>query len=531
MLKDSLLLIISLLFVVSMLAMLSDKLRISYPIFLVMAGLGISIIPGIPQIRLDPNIVFIIFLPPLLYSAAWYTPWHEFWQMRRPIGLLAFGLVLLTATATAYAAHYLIPDFPLALGFLLGGIVSPPDAVAATSVLENLKVPKRIVTILEGESLVNDASSLIIYRFALAALFTGKFIVWKAGLDFLLVVFMGILTGLVIAHIVYAIHRWLPTTATIDTAITLISPYLMYITAEHFHYSGVLAVVSGGLFLSWRSHDVFNYSSRLQSMSVWNVIVFLLNGVVFILIGLQLPGIVRGLGEYSLRAAIGYGFAISLVAILVRLAWVYPGAYLPRLLSKRIRRTETRPGQKLVFITGWAGMRGVVSLASALAIPITLAGEDAFPHRNLILFITFIVILVTLVFQGLTLPLIIRWLGVEADDNEEEQKHLSLRLRLARTVLQHIETQYEQEVTSIEPFRQLKARYERIADVAGRQIGTGDQQEKEPDFMPVFRKLLLELVQIQRQELSLLRNGDEYSDELLRSKEFELDLEEARYNR
>jgi CPA1 family monovalent cation:H+ antiporter len=514
-----------------MLAMLSDKLRISYPIFLVMAGLGISMIPGIPLIRLDPNIVFIIFLPPLLYSAAWYTSWHEFWRMRRPISLLAFGLVLLTATATAYAAHYLIPDFPLALGFLLGGIVSPPDAVAATSVLENLKVPKRIVTILEGESLVNDASSLIIFRFALAALVTGKFIVWKAGADFLLVVFMGILTGLVIAHIVYAIHRWLPTTATIDTAITLISPYLMYITAEHFHYSGVLAVVSGGLFLSFRSHDVFNYSSRLQSVSVWNVIVFLLNGVVFILIGLQLPGIVRGLGEYSLRAAIGYGFAISLVVILVRLAWVYPGAYLPRLLSKKIRQTEVRPKMKHVFITGWSGMRGVVSLASALAIPITLSGGEAFPHRNLILCITFIVILVTLVFQGLTLPLIIRWLGVEADDNEEEQKQWALRLRLARTVLQHIETQYEPEATSIEPFRQLKARYERVADNAGRQIGAGDHQEKEPDFMPAFRKLLLEVVEVQRQELARLRNGDEYSDELLRSKELDLDLEEARYSR
>jgi Na+/H+ antiporter len=530
MLKDSLLLVISLLFVVSMLAMLSDKLRISYPIFLVIAGLGISMLPGIPQIRLDPNIVFIIFLPPLLYSAAWYTSWHEFWRLRRPINLLAFGLVLLTATAVAYVAHYLIPNFPLALGFLLGGIVSPPDAVAASSVLGNLKVPKRVTTILEGESLVNDASSLIIYRVALAALITGKFVAWKAGVDFLLVVFMGILIGLVIAHIVYAIHRWLPTTATIDTAITLISPYLMYIAAEHFHYSGVLAVVSGGLFLSFRSHDVFNYSSRLQSMSVWNVVVFLLNGVVFILIGLQLPGIVRGLGEYSLRAAIGYGFAISLVAILARLAWVYPGAYLPRLLSKKIRQKETRPGQKVVFVIGWAGMRGVVSLASALAIPITLAGENAFPHRNLILFITFIVILITLVFQGLTLPLIIRWLGIEADDNEDQQQ-LSLRLRLAKAVIQHIETQYESEVASIEPFRQLKARYERVADIAGRQIGSEDQREKEPDFMPVFRKLLLEIVDIQRQELLRLRNGDEFSAELLRSKEFELDLEEARYSR
>lgn len=530
MLKDSLLLVISLLFVVSMLAMLSNKLRISYPIFLVIAGLGISTIPGIPQIRLDPNFVFIIFLPPLLYSAAWYTSWREFWRMRRPINLLAFGLVLLTATAVAYVAHYLIPNFPLALGFLLGGIVSPPDAIAATSVLENLKVPKRIVTILEGESLVNDASSLIIFRFALAALVTGKFVAWKAGWDFLLVVFMGILIGLVIAHIVYAIHRWLPTTSTINTAITLISPYLMYIAAEHFHYSGVLAVVSGGLFLSFRSHDVFDYNSRLQSMSVWNVVVFLLNGVVFILIGLQLPGIVRGLGEYSLRAAIGYGVLISLVAILVRLAWVYPGAYLPRLLSKRIRTTEIRPGKRQVFIIGWSGMRGVVSLASALAIPITLAGGDAFPHRNLILCITFIVILVTLVFQGLTLPWIIRWLRIEADENEEEQQ-LSLRLRLTRTVLQHIDTQYDHESTSIEAFRQLKARYQRMADMAGQKLNSEDQQEKTPDYLPAYKKLLLELVQIQRQELSQLRNGDEFSDELLRSKEFELDLEEAQYNR
>ncbi len=335
MLQDNLLLIISLLFAVSMLAMLSDKLRISYPIFLVIAGLLISLVPGIPSIMLDPDIVFIIFLPPLLYAAAWNTSWHEFWWWRRPISMLAFGLVIFTAVAVAYISHLMIPDFPLALGFLLGGIVSPPDAVAAASVLQNLKIPRQITTVLEGESLVNDASSLIVFRFALATLFTGKFILWEAGRDFVMVIFMGILIGLAIAHVVYAIHRWLPTTPVIDTAITLITPYLMYIAAEHFHYSGVLAVVSGGLFLSYRSQDIFSYSSRLQSQSVWNVIVFLLNGVVFILIGLQLPGIVRGLGEYSLQSAILYGIIISLVAIIVRIAWVYPGAYLPRMCSRK----------------------------------------------------------------------------------------------------------------------------------------------------------------------------------------------------
>lgn len=530
MLKDSLLLIVSLLFLVSMLAMLSDKLRISYPIFLVIAGLGISLIPGVPQIRLDPNIVFIIFLPPLLYSAAWYTPWHEFWHYRRPIGMLAFGLVLLTSVAVAYTANLLIPNFPIALGFLLGGIISPPDAVAATSVLQHVRVPKRVQTILEGESLVNDASSLIVFRFALATLFTGKFILWKAGVDFVLVVTMGILIGLAIAHVVYAIHRWLPTTPTIDTAITLISPYLMYIAAEHYHYSGVLAVVSGGLFLSYRSHDIFNYGSRLQSQSVWNVIVFLLNGVVFILIGLQLPGIIRGLGEYSLRAAIWYGLVISAVAVLIRIAWVYPGAYLPRMLSKRIRQREPYPGKKLVFIIGWSGMRGVVSLASALAIPIALPGGQALPHRNMILCITFIVILVTLVFQGLTLPLIVRWMRIETDEKEKEQQ-LALRLQLARTVLDHISTRYEKEAESIEAFSRLKERYERIVEITGKKIGMDDGEERIPSFIKKYRQLLLEVVDIQRHELARMRTANAYSDELLRSKELELDLEEARYRR
>lgn len=530
MLEDNLLLIVALLFAVSMLAMLSDKLRISYPIFLVLAGLAISLIPGIPTIELDPDIVFIIFLPPLLYSAAWYTPWHEFWRMRRPIGLLGFGLVLCTAIAIAWFSNWLIPDFSLALGFLLGGIISPPDAVAATSVLQNLRVPKRVVTILEGESLVNDASSLIIFRFALAAIFTGKFLFWHAAVDFLLVVVMGIVIGLAIAHIAYAIHRWLPTTSSIDTAITLISPYLMYMTAEHFHYSGVLAVVSGGLFLSFRSHDILSYDSRLQSQSVWNVLVFLLNGVVFILIGLQLPRIISGLGEYSLHAAIRYGLAISLITILVRLLWVYPGAWLPRLISRRIRKREPSPGWKPVFLIGWSGMRGVVSLASALAIPMTLSSGEDFPHRNMILFITFCVILSTLVVQGLSLPLIIRWLRIKMNDNPKEEK-LSIRLRLANIVLDYIINHYPEESRTIEAFSRLKARYERMITITDKQLKMGGEETMPPAFLPRYRKLLLELVSIQRQELSRMRRDNEYSEEILRSKETELDLEEARFRR
>jgi Na+/H+ antiporter len=531
MLKDSLLLVVSLLFIVSMLAMISNRLRISYPILLVIAGLAISLIPGIPLVEMDPHIVFEIFLPPLLYYAAWYTSWNDFWRWRRPIAMLGFGLVLITSLAIARFSNGLIPGFSLPLGFLLGGIISPPDAVAATSVLQNLRIPKRAVTILEGESLVNDAASLIVFRFSLAAVLTGKFVFWKAGVDFLLVIFMGIVIGLAIGCVVYAIHRWLPTTSSIDTAITLITPYLMYITAEHFHFSGVLAVVSGGLFLSYRSHQIFSYETRLQADSVWDVLIFLLNGVVFILIGLQLPYIVRGLGEYSLMAAIGYGLAISLLTILVRLAWVYPGAYLPRFFSRRIRKRETVPGWKLIFLIGWSGMRGVVSLASALAIPLTLTDGQAFPHRNLILFITFTVILFTLVLQGLTLPFVIRRLKLKEEGNDEEQR-LNLRLRLATLIVEYITTRYPEESTAIQAFSRLKARYERMISITNERLKKGEEKDDgQPDFLPRYRSLLLELVNIQRQELSRMRRENQFTEEVLRSKETELDLEEARYRR
>lgn len=513
-----------------MLAMLSHKLKISYPIFLVIGGLIISLIPGIPQIILDPDLVFIIFLPPLLYSAAWYTSWHDFWKFRRPISLLAFGLVICTSFAVAIVSNIMIPGFTLALGFLLGGIISPPDAVAATSVLQNLKMPRQVVTILEGESLVNDASSLIVFRFALATIFTGKFLLWKAGVDFFSVVFFGIAIGLIIGNIVYAMHRWLPTTPSIDTVITLLSPYLMYITAEHFHASGVLAVVCGGLFVSYRSHELFSYNTRLQSQSVWNVVVFLLNGVVFILIGLQLPGIVRGLGEYSLGTAILYGVVISLVTVLVRILWVFPGAYLPRICSKRIRLKEIKPGAGAIFVIGWSGMRGVVSLASALAIPMMLTDGTYFPHRNLILFITFIVILFTLVLQGLTLPYVIRKANITVQENEEEQR-LSIRLRLATAVLEHISASYSKEAESIDAFRRLKQRYERMVEITGKRLEQEEGNDLSPDFLPRYRQLLLEMVSLQRQELAQMRRVNEFSEELLRSKEFELDLEEARFRR
>ncbi|WP_031529335.1 Na+/H+ antiporter [Dyadobacter crusticola] len=526
MIHDNLLLIISLLFVVAMLTMVSEKIGVSYPIFLVIAGLIISFIPGMPILELAPDWVFLIFLPPLLYSAAWNTSWKDFWAAKRPISLLAFGLVFFTATAVAYVSNALIPGFTLAMGFVLGGIISPPDAVAATSVLQGLKVPKRVVTILEGESLVNDASSLIVFRVALATVASGQFVFWKAGVDFLMVAVMGVLIGLAIAHVLYVVHRFFPTTPSIDTALTFISPYLMYIAAEHYHYSGVLSVVSGGLFLSFRSHELFTYQSRMQTNYVWETVIFLLNGIVFILIGLQLPEVMLGLDCYTVTEVISYAVIISVLTIMIRIIWVFPATYLPRMLFRSIREGEPRPKWQPVFIVAWSGMRGVVSLASALAIPLTISGA-AFPHRNLFLFITFVVILFTLVLQGLSLPLIIRWLKIEDDGENMEEQNAMMNSRLATVSLDYMKSNYDGEIAEFEPFRLLKERYEKIIEMADSKfLHSNDDSNR--SAIRKYRKMLLEIIEVKRGEIIKLRRERACADELIRIKERELDLEEAR---
>jgi Na+/H+ antiporter len=530
MIEEHLLLIISLLLGIALLTMLSNKLKISYPILLVIGGLLISLVPGIPSITLDPDLVFLIFLPPLLYAAAWNTPWNDFWKARRPISLLAFGLVIFTSAAVAFVSHAIIPNFPLAYGFLLGGIISPPDAVAATSVLQGIKVPKRVVTILEGESLVNDASSLIVFRFALAAIITGQFHLGDATKSFAVVALMGIVFGVVIALIFYWIHKLFPTTVSIDAGLTLITPYIMYLAAEHFHFSGVLAVVSGGLLLSYRSQELFSSEGRLYIVAFWETLVFLLNGFVFILIGLQLPVIIHGLGDYSVAQAIMYAIVISILTIVVRIIWVFPGAYLPRLLFKRIRDNERNPGWRTILLVAWSGMRGVVSLASALAIPLAISPGIAFPHRNLILFITFVVILVTLVLQGLSLKPMVRILKIESNDEEKAQiQTLALRIQLAEAVLSHMDTNYIEEIRSNETYKRVRDRYERMIEVTKQKLANDELiPGTSSAFLPHYRQMLIEIVEVRRREISRLRHDQEFGEDILREREWELDLEEAR---
>jgi monovalent cation/hydrogen antiporter len=316
--------IIILLAVVTALAQVTDKIKIPYPILLVMVGIGIGFLPGLPSIYIDPDLVFLVFLPPVLYAAAWTTSWPDFKANSRPIGLLAVGCVLFTTTMVAVVAHYFIPGFGWAESFILGAIISPPDAVAATSATKGLGMPRRIITILEGESLVNDATGLIAYRYAIGAAATGTFIFWLASFNFLYVAIVGILIGLVIGIVIKWVHKITPNNPTTDTALTLITPYIAYLGAEEIHTSGVLAVVTSGLYLSWNSGEIFSHQVRLQANSVWDTLIFLLNGIIFILIGLQLPMILNHIQNYSIATLMGYGLVISVATILLRIIWVYP---------------------------------------------------------------------------------------------------------------------------------------------------------------------------------------------------------------
>jgi CPA1 family monovalent cation:H+ antiporter len=529
--QEHLLIILALLFAVFLLIMLAQRLKISYPIFLVIAGLGISFIPGIPRIGLNPEIIFLIFLPPLLYEAAWYTSWNDFWNWRRPIGMLAFGLVFFTSLIVAYVSNAMIPGFTLALGFLLGGIISPPDAVAATAVLKNVKVPNRVTVILEGESLINDASSLIVFRVAILAIITGNFSMGHAVGQFFLVAGMGIVIGLVIANAAYLVHRYLPTTPGIDAALTFMTPYFMYIAAEHFHFSGVMAVVSGGLFLSFRSNEIFTESkSRIQTISTWATVVFILNGLVFILIGLELPIIIENLGEYSIGEAIKYGLIISLIIIVIRILYVLPIAYVPKWLGQKVRMDPVNPTWKGPLIIGWAGMRGVVSLASALSVPLLLNNGNPFPHRNLILFITFIVILVTLVFQGLTLPLIIKWVDIKDTEDfpPEEEQDAAIDMRLMKVALKELNTNYTAEIKDNELVGFLKIKLESDITIVDQRLASMECDATQIEEIQLYNKILLELYGLQRREIVKMRKEQAFSDEELRKHESQIDLDEAR---
>lgn len=507
--------VILLLICAILLGKLAERIGVAYPILLVIGGIGIAFIPGLPKVELDPKLVFTLFLPPLLFSAAFFTPWDDFLANLRPIMLLAVGLVIATTVAVGYAAHWMI-GIPLVAGFVLGAIVSPPDAIAATAVAGRLKLPRRVVSILEGESLVNDASGLVLFNLAVAAIVSGAFSWSGAAIDLITVSIGGIIIGIIVGYLLTVIARR-NKDSELTVVMTLLSPFAAYLPAEHLGVSGVLATVAAGIYTGSNASRSFNPETRLRALHVWSIFVFLLNGLVFILIGLQLPTIIDAIEGYSPWFLAQSALVISLVVIGVRMAWVYPASYLPRLLVPGLRRHDPHPGWQRVTVIGWAGMRGIVSLAAALSLPaLTNAGEP-FPARPVILFLAFAVIVATLVLQGLSLPALIRILKV-CEDGLEEQEREAKRLALEAALVRLEELALEGEIP-LDAVELVQRRY---------LLTLRELDERDTTITPaVANRLRHEVISAERRLLMELRSRGVLPDEAFRRLEHELDMRTA----
>jgi Na+/H+ antiporter len=517
-------LILVLLVLAAGLEVAAHRLTVPYPVLLVLGGLALAAVPGLPSVQIEPQLVLLIFLPPLLFSAAWLTSWRDFAANLRPISLLAVGLVIFTTTAVAWVAHAVVPGMGWPEAFLLGAIVSPPDAVAATAVFQRLKVPRRIATILEGESLVNDATGLVAYKFALAAVLSGGFSPARAGGQFLLVAVGGIAIGLLVGWLVAQIHMRLDDFEA-ETVITLLTPYAAYIPAEHLGVSGVLATVTAGGYLGWRNPQLLSALTRFRGRGVWSVVLVLFNGLVFILIGLQLGGIWRlQIGGTSWASLAWQAALVSGVTIVTRLLHVPIAAYVPRLLSRKLRAREPSPPWRALVLIGWTGMRGIVSLALALALPLTLPTGGPFPQRGIIIVLSFAVILVTLVVQALTLPTVIRWLGFEDEGIElvEERQALISASEAAVARLHDLDN-----TVIIHPqlMERVRAPYdERLTRLTTEAVEDPECKLTEGEAQ-AFRRLRNEALAAERHAVVKLRNEGKISEEVLHKVQEALDLE------
>jgi monovalent cation/hydrogen antiporter len=497
---------------------MARRAGVPYPIALVIGGELLGFIPGLPQLELDPRFLLVLVLPPILYQAALLTSWRDFKANARPIGLLAFGLVIATTLAVGATLKLLIPDIPWAAAFVFGAIVSPPDAVAATAILSRLNIPRRIVVVLEGESLVNDASGLVLYKFAVAAVLTGAFSLVEAAWQFALVAAGGVAIGLLIAWLFLKIHSHLGD-AFIEVLVSLSVPYTIYILAESVHLSGVLAVVAAGIYRARHTPVVVSAEMRILARSVWNILVFLLNSLIFVLIGLQLSGILDRMIRYTASELVLFGLALGVAAIVVRFLWVYPASYLPWLLGRGSETGQAAPRKGELFILSWCGMRGIVSLAAALALPVTVESGAPFPYRDHIIFFTFAVILMTLVAQGLTLSPLIRRLGLGTDwTGIEEERHA--RADLGRAALAAIDIAAAEHRAPPALAARIHAEFaEKILEAEP----SGAEEQAEAD---IAKRLRVAAVRAERAELIRIWRLNRISDEVLHQLEEELDYRE-----
>jgi monovalent cation/hydrogen antiporter len=513
------LLLLVLMVAVGGLSVLAGVVRVPYPILLVLGGLVLGFVPGVPRAELPPELVLVLFLPFLLYTAAFFSSPRDLRADTRAITLLAVGLVLATICAVAVTAHALVGGLGWAAAFALGAIVSPTDPLAATAIARRLGVPRRLVTLLEGESLVNDASALVAYRLAVGAVAAGGVSLWEAGLRFVAGVAGGVAIGLAVGWLVAEVRRRIED-PPVEIVLAVVTGYAAYLPADGLGVSGVLAAVTAGLYVGWRAPELASPSSRLLGFSFSEVLVYLLNAVLFIMVGLQLHPILNDLSGSSLAALVGQAALVSAVVVAVRLIWEFTVPYLIRALDRRPAQVARRSGPRERLVVGWSGMRGAVSLAAALALP-----ED-FPLRGPILLVTFAVILATLVLQGLSLPWLIRRLGLQRDDSEE-QEELRGRLRATDAALARLEELAGEDWTREDTVERMRGLYQfrrrRLKARGGYLADDGAQ-----DRSLAYQRLVRELLEAQRHEIVRLRNRGEISNEVMHRIERDLDLEDSR---
>src|SRR5215471_3760212 len=549
-------LVLGLLVAVTALALLAGRLNVPYPILLVIGGLVLGFVPGLPPVSLAPEVVFLVFLPPLLQAAGWYTSVQDLKTNRRPIALLSVGLVLFSTFAVAAVAQAVIPGLGWGPALVLGAIVSPTDAVAATAIMDRLGAPHRLIAILEGESLLNDATGLVAYRYAVAAVVAGTFSIWLAGVQFALSLVAGVAIGLAVGWTLVQIWRRLDD-PLVGITLSFLAPYAAFVSADQILHvsgvpvSGVLAVAVSGIYASRRSSEVLPAAARVQAVAVWDLVIFLLNGLAFILVGLQLRHVVTSVGYASAWDLVAHGAVVSLAVIVARFIWVLPATYLPRLLSRRIRERDPAPPWRNVVVVAWSGMRGVVSLAAALAVPLMATGGASFPQRDLIIFLTFCVILVTLVAQGLSLPPLMHALGVTADGTDLREEARA-RFRALTAAISRLEELAEEDWTTETGLNQMRAYYEGRQKKLRTRFGKLDHSHDDPgpdgqsghthaegadhlqehrSLQQSFLRLRQELLNTERATVIELRNQGLINDGVLRLVERDLDLEELRLGR
>jgi monovalent cation/hydrogen antiporter len=517
--------LMALLGVLAVFLIAAPVLRIPYPILLVLGGLALGFVPGLPHVTLNPRVVLVAILPPLLYGAGFYTSLRDLRRNARSVTLLSLGLVLTTTVSVAAAAHEFISGLSWPVCFVIGAIVAPTDALAATVVSSGIGLPRRIVAILEGESLMNDATALVAYRFAVVAVVTGSFSLWHATWRFAVDVAGGIAIGLAVGFILRQIRRRLDHSPT-EIAIALLSGYLAYLPAEAAGVSAVLAAVTVAIYVGWYTPELTTYQTRLQGDAVWQIVTFLLNALLFVLIGLQLRPILDSLNGRSPASLVADGALVSVAVIATRFVWLPIGTYVPRFLFPAIRRRDPYPPWQYPAIVAWTGMRGAVSLAAALALPLTVNGGRPFPDRELIIYLTFCVILVTLVLQGGTVPVVARLLGLE-DDGKAEKEETKARYQAAEAALARLDELVGEDWVRDDTAGRLRGAYEfRRSRMASRFDPDGDGALDEQSL--AYQRLRRELLDAERQAVVALRRQGRIGDEVMNRITRDLDLEDAR---